>query len=65
MRLHTIKHGNDVYVSRNDLLAVLGETAPHGVHPQVIDFIDTLRNNLARLGADRQHRPSGLVLPGQ
>lgn len=64
MRLHTVRHGRDVYVSRDDLLHALQETPPHGVHPDVLRFIDALREQLAHLGADRPNRPSGLVLPG-
>ena len=65
MRLHTVRHGRDVYVSRDDLLAALSETPPAMVHPDVLRFLDVLRDQLASLGADRPNIPSGLVLPGQ
>ena len=65
MRLHTVRHGRDVYVSRDDLMAALAETPPAGVHPEVIQFLDVLRHQLAMLGAERPNIPTGLVLPGQ
>ena len=63
MRLHTVRHGRDIYVSRDDLVAALGETPPSQVHPDVLAFLDVLKAQLLRLGSDRPNVPSGLVLP--
>ena len=65
MRLHTVRHGRDIYVSRDDLIAALSETPPTAVHPDVLRFLDALKHQLTLLGSDRPNVPSGLVLPGQ
>ena len=58
MRMHTIKQGNDLYLSRNDLLAALQETPPSEVGDDVLRFVSAFQQMILSVGG-------GLAAPAQ